>query len=50
MHLWHPWLQTPDNRQVISLARRSDHEMTLQLEAQNPQHDFGFMALRQAAP
>lgn len=50
LHLWHPWLQTPDNRQMLSVDSPSDQEITVQLDIRNPQQTLGFRALRQAEP
>ncbi|ALO46073.1 methylamine utilization protein [Pseudohongiella spirulinae] len=50
VHLWHPWLQTTDNRQVINSTDLNGQDVTIQLDIQSPQQTLGFRALRQDAP
>lgn len=50
LHLWHPWLQTPGNRQLLNVSNRTEQELTVRLDVKSPQQTFGFRALRQATP
>ena len=48
LHLWHPWLQTPDNRQSLDISQLEDGaELTVEVNVLSPNRNVGFRALRQ---
>ena len=48
LHLWHPWLQTPDSRQSLDISQLGDGaELTVEVNVLSPNRNVGFRALRQ---
>jgi len=47
IHVWHPWLQTPGNRQEIPLTGASNNQLTIELDVRDPSQVFGFRAIRE---
>lgn len=47
IHVWHPWLQTPGNRQEIPLSGASNKQLTIELDVRDPSQVFGFRAIRE---
>lgn len=45
LHIWHPWLQTPDN--TVTMELDSTSTVTVELAIRSPEQNFGFRALRQ---
>lgn len=46
LHIWHPWLQTPDNVYELDVsAHASGDRIELTLPVVNPDQQFGFRAL-----
>lgn len=44
--VWHPWLQTPDNRLAIDVSAFADGaQVRVELPVQSPDNRFGFRAL-----
>jgi plastocyanin len=50
LHIWHPWLQTPDNMIEIPLNTEPGSPVTVRLATRSPESNFGFRALRQQGP
>lgn len=46
LHIWHPWLQTPDNTYELDVSDAADGDrIELTLPVVNPDQQFGFRAL-----
>ncbi len=46
LHIWHPWLQTPDNTLELDVSNAATGEhIELALPVVNPEQQFGFRAL-----
>lgn len=46
LHIWHPWLQTPDNTYELDVSRAANGDrIELTLPVVNPEQQFGFRAL-----
>lgn len=46
LHIWHPWLQTPDNTYELDVSGAADGDyIELNLPVVNPDQQFGFRAL-----
>lgn len=46
LHIWHPWLQTPDNVYELDVSARTTGEhIEVSLPVVNPEQQFGFRAL-----